>query len=75
MSEDDKKYPKFTGTVQEGADENYQRIGKISIWENNNDNPKAPIYTGTIETEKGKKYKVSLWGFIPKSIDEQEEGL
>lgn len=68
MSEN--RNPILTGTVQKSKEDNYEKIGKISLWEKSSDNEKAPKMTGTLETEKGQKYYVSLWTFKPKTEED-----
>ena len=36
-------------------------IASISLWKRDNENPKAPVMTGTVEMKDGRKFDVSLW--------------
>jgi len=40
----------------------YEKIGSISLWEGNSDNPRAPVLRGEVEIAEV-KYSVSLWPF------------
>lgn len=40
----------------------YEKIGSISLWEGNSDNPRAPVLRGEVEINEV-KYSVSLWPF------------
>jgi hypothetical protein len=42
-----------------------KNVGKVALWANKSQNAKAPIYTGTVQTEKG-SYRIVLWKFEPK---------
>lgn len=60
--------PTFKGflTSEEKDPKARKNIGNVALWENKSENPKAPLYTGTIQTEKGRKYRIVLWKFLPK---------
>jgi hypothetical protein len=47
-----------------------ENVGNLALWENKSENPKAPTYTGTLQTEK-RSYRIVLWKSEPK----KEEGL
>jgi hypothetical protein len=41
----------------------YEKVGSISLWENESDNAKAPVLRGEIEIAENVKYSVALWPF------------
>lgn len=40
----------------------FERVGSVSLWEGNSDNPKAPTLRGEVEIGD-KTYSVALWPF------------
>lgn len=47
-----------------------KNIGKVALWESKSQNAKAPVFTGSVQTDKG-NYRIVLWKSEPK----EKEGL
>lgn len=38
-----------------------EKVGRVSLWKNDSDHPKAPVLRGEIELDGGKKLRIALW--------------
>ena len=71
MKGDNPTYKGFL-TTEDKDPKKRENIGKVALWANKSQNEKAPIFTGQVQTDKGRRYRIVLWKFEPK---EKEEGL
>jgi hypothetical protein len=71
MSEQKANGPLFRGflTTNEKDSKVRKNLGKVALWPNNSQNAKAPLYTGTIQTEKS-SYRIVLWRSEKKESNE-----
>lgn len=69
LEKDKTRNPVMTGKVRRRVDDDFEDIGRVSLWENESENPKAPKYTGYVETDKAKHY-ISLWAYKPRKDEE-----
>lgn len=45
----------------------YNKIGRVSLWNNTKGGDKAPVLTGTLQLDTGTELRISLWPYDGKS--------
>lgn len=71
-----KRKPDLSGIVQTTEKEVGKRkeVGRIGLWLNDSENPRAPKYVGEMKkNNKGTKFKISVWQNSESSKEEGEE--
>lgn len=59
--------PRYSGQIQTRYNENQKSLilGRVTLWENKSENPKAPVLTGRLVTKYGTS-SIALWNYSRK---------